>query len=92
MCKFRKIWTEGQPPLSWNHELWLCDRRTGSIPDTPRAGGEVGTLAYYAPWADVVMFFGSYSPNNSLYELGQATSGNEQIQSLEGTITIEAVL
>jgi len=36
------------------------------------------------------MFFGSYSPNGSLYELGQAASGSEQIHLLEGTITIEA--
>lgn len=59
--------------------------------DAPKAGGEAGTLAYYEPWADVVMFFGSYSPNDSLYELGQMISGSEQIQLLEGTITIETV-
>ena len=57
--------------------------------DTPLAGGEVGTLAYYAPWEDVVLFFGSYSSNRSLYELGQAVSGSEHIHLLNGTITIE---
>lgn len=58
------------------------------VSDAPKAGGKTGTLAYYEPWADVVMFFESYSPNGSLYELGQAVSGSEHIQNLSGTIEI----
>lgn len=58
------------------------------VSDAPKAGGEVGTLAYYEPWADVVMFFESYSPNSSLYELGQVISGSDQIQHLSGNIEI----
>lgn len=72
-----------------NNEKIFYPPQSLDVSDAPKAGGEVGTLAYYAPWADVVMFFGSYSPNSNLYELGQAVSGSEQIQSLEGTITIE---
>ncbi|WFS61913.1 cyclophilin-like fold protein [Pseudodesulfovibrio thermohalotolerans] len=49
-----------------------------------------GTLAYYAPWADVVMFYGSFASASGLYELGEAIKGTESIRSLSGTIRIEA--
>ncbi|MEK0315696.1 cyclophilin-like fold protein [Cohnella sp. 56] len=62
------------------------------ISDAPQAGGGFGVLAYYAPWGDVILFYDDFSPNGSLYELGQAVSGSEHIQSIEeGTITIESV-
>ena len=56
--------------------------------DTPLAAGGAGTLAYYAPWGDVVFFYGEYGENPSLYELGQAVSGAEWISSMTGTVTI----
>ena len=56
----------------------------------PLAQGGAGTLAYYAPWGDVVMFYGDYSENSSLYELGQAVSGEELVSQMAGTVTIEA--
>ena len=59
--------------------------------DTPAAEGGAGTLAYYAPWGDVVMFYGEYSENSSLYELGHVVSGGELIPELAGTVEIEAV-
>ena len=31
-----------------------------NITDTPLADARAGTLAYYAPWGDVVMFYGSF--------------------------------
>ena len=40
---------------------------------------------------DVVMFYGDYNENPSLYELGYAVSGAEQISGMSGTVTIEAV-
>lgn len=43
--------------------------------DAPPAEGGTGTLAYYAPWGDVVMFYGDYNASSSLYELGQVVSG-----------------
>lgn len=60
------------------------------ISDTPQAGMAVGTLAYYAPWGDVVMFYGEYSENPSLYELGHVVSGEELIPDLSGSVIIEA--
>lgn len=59
--------------------------------DTPLAEGGAGTLAYYAPWGDVVLFYDSFSTNGSLYELGEAVSGVENIGQMSGTITVETV-
>ena len=50
--------------------------------------GEAGTLAYYAPWGDVVMFYGSFSPNGALYELGRAVGGMDAIAGLSGAIEV----
>jgi hypothetical protein len=57
--------------------------------DTPQADARVGTLAYYAPWGDVVMFYGSFGSAPGLYGLGHAISGSEYIQGMSGTIRIE---
>ena len=59
--------------------------------DAPPAEGGTGTLAYYAPWGDVVMFYGDYNASSSLYELGQAVSGGDLVGSLSGAITLTAV-
>ncbi len=55
---------------------------------TPAAEGGAGTLAYYAPWGDVVMFYGDYNANSSLYELGEAVSGAGQISQMSGSIEV----
>ena len=57
---------------------------------TPTAAGGAGTLAYYAPWGDVVMFYGDFGENPSLFQLGQVVAGGELVSQLEGTITITA--
>ena len=57
---------------------------------TPLAEGGEGVLAYYAPWGDVVMFYGEFNRNSSLFELGHAVSGREWIADISGVITIEA--
>jgi hypothetical protein len=56
---------------------------------TPQADAQAGTLAYYAPWGDVVMFYGRFGSAAGLYELGHAVSGSEHIQGMSGTIQIE---
>ena len=61
------------------------------ISDSPLAQSGAGTLAYYAPWGDVVMFYGDYNVNSSLYELGHAVSGGELVSEMHGTITVSAV-
>ncbi len=57
--------------------------------NTPRANAKAGTLAYYAPWGDVVMFYGDFGSATGLYELGHAVSGSEHIQEMTGTLHIE---
>ena len=58
---------------------------------TPLAEGGAGVLAYYAPWGDVVLFYDSFSANGSLFALGKAVSGAEDISQMTGTITVETV-
>lgn len=61
------------------------------VADAPHAEGGAGTLAYYEPWGDVVLFYGDYAPNDGLYELGRAVAGAEAIGDLSGELTIAAV-
>lgn len=62
------------------------------VTDTPLAEtGAAGTLAYYEPWGDVVMFYGLFSRNGSLYELGRAVAGEERLAGLSGTIEVALV-
>jgi len=56
---------------------------------TPKADAQAGTLAYYAPWGDVVMFYGSFGSATGLYELGHAVSGSEYMQEMSGELKIE---
>ena len=57
--------------------------------NTPQADAKAGTLAYYAPWGDVVMFYGDFGSAAGLYELGHAISGGEHINKMTGTLRIE---
>ena len=57
--------------------------------NTPLAEGGAGTLAYYRPWGNIVMFYGPFNPNGSLYGLGKAVEGEELISTLTGTLRIE---
>lgn len=60
--------------------------------DTPLVkSAKNGTLAYYAPWGDVVMFYDRFGAASGLYELGHAISGAEHIRNLSGTIQIGIV-
>lgn len=74
-----------------NNEKIFYPANELSTKDTPLARSGVGTLAYYAPWGNVVMFYRDFSSNSSLYRLGQAVSGGELIGELSGTITVEKV-
>ena len=61
-----------------------------NVTDTPLARDvQPGALAYYAPWGDVVMFYGSFGSAAGLYELGRAVSGGAYVKGLSGTIRIE---
>jgi len=56
---------------------------------TPRADSTAGTLAYYAPWGDVVMFYKPFGSASGLYKLGEAIEGADNIRGMSGTITVE---
>ncbi|WP_204936630.1 cyclophilin-like fold protein [Methanococcus maripaludis] len=60
--------------------------------NTPLANAKTGTLAYYAPWGDVVMFYGNFGTAGGLYELGNVVSGGEHIKNISGTITIKKIV
>lgn len=83
-----------QLPLTTNVEPFSNNEMTFYPPDkldtadTPLSGGKAGSLSYYAPWGDVVMFYAPCTPNNSLYELGDVVSGKENIEKLAGEITV----
>ncbi|WP_394919649.1 cyclophilin-like fold protein [uncultured Robinsoniella sp.] len=61
------------------------------IEQTTFAAETPGTLAYYAPWGNVVLFYGECDGAGGLYELGEAVSGAEQIETLSGEIQIDKV-
>ena len=62
------------------------------VTDAPLAEtGAAGTLAYYEPWGDVVMFYGSFSPSGALYELGRAVDGAGAISGFSGAIEVALV-
>ena len=47
-----------------------------------------GTLAYFSPWGNVVMYYGAAPQYPGLYILGEAVEGAENISNLTGEITI----
>ena len=59
--------------------------------NTPSAEGPAGTLAYFEPWGNVVMYYGSFGRYRGLYDLGRAVSGGENIKNLTGEISVAKV-
>jgi hypothetical protein len=72
-----------------NNEKIFYPPKKLNTANTPQADANAGTLAYYAPWGDVVMFYGDFGSARGLYELGQAVSGVEHINEMTGTLRIE---
>ena len=62
-----------------------------NISNTPSAEGPAGTLAYFEPWGNVVMYYGSFGRYSGLYDLGIAVSGGEHIKELKGEISVTRV-
>ena len=71
-----------------NEKIFYPPRKLNTS-DTPQANAKAGTLAYYAPWGDVVMFYEHFGSASGLYELGNAVSGSEHISGMTGTIQVE---
>ena len=60
-----------------------------STDNTPLANAQNGTLAYYAPWGDVVLFYDDFGKASGLYELGFVVSGKEHIKNILGEVEIK---
>lgn len=58
--------------------------------DVSEGGGPAGTLAYFSPWGNVVMYYSPCGSYPSLYILGEAIEGTENIEDLSGTIMVTA--
>ncbi len=86
-----------QLPLTAEIEDFSTNEKVFYPPDkldtaeTPLADAGKGTLAYYAPWGDVVMFYDRFGSGGGLYALGQAVSGEDLIETFSGTAEITAV-
>lgn len=72
-----------------NEKIFYPPKKLNTSDTPPAEGGRAGTLAYYAPWGDVVMFTKGFTPAPGLYELGHVTSGSEHMAEMSGTIQIE---
>ncbi|MBR2561828.1 MAG: hypothetical protein IKE31_06745 [Eubacterium sp.] len=88
---------EAQLPLSVDTEPY-SDNEIVFQPEKPldtengiEGGGTEGYLGYFAPWNNVVMYYGDFEEYPGLYILGKAVSGAESIREVKGRITIEAV-
>lgn len=71
-----------------NEKIFYPSKKLNTT-NTPKANAKTGTLAYYAPWGDVVMFYGDFGSAAGLYELGHAVAGSEYIKEMAGTLRIE---
>ena len=71
-------------------EKVFCPPEALDVCDAPLANADTGSLYYYAPWKDVVMFYDYFGEGNQLYELGQAIPGKDSIEKLAGVITVTA--
>ncbi len=71
-----------------NEKIFYPPNRLNTI-NTPSAAGPAGTLAYFEPWGNVVMYYRRFGAYPGLYELGHAISGSESIENLRGEIKID---
>lgn len=72
-----------------NEKIFYPPEKLDTANTPPARDVQPGTLANYAPWGDVVMFYGPAAPAAGLYELGHAIEGGELIGMLSGTILLE---
>lgn len=59
-----------------------------SVAGVKIAAAKEGTLAYYEPWGDVVLFYKNFGTADGLYELGSAIAGIGRISHLSGEIML----
>lgn len=59
--------------------------------NTPIAYAVKGTLAYFAPWGNMTVFYKDYGQGTDLYEIGHILSGQEDLSDLSGTVEINKI-
>ena len=59
--------------------------------DVIESDGPLGTLAYFSPWGNVVMYYSECGKYPGLYILGGAIEGEDNIEKLSGTIEVTAL-
>ena len=72
---------------SHNEKIFYPSKKL-DVSNTPMAKGPAGTLAYYEPWGDVVIYYDDCGGASGLYALGEAILGVDQISQLSGSIKI----
>ena len=83
-----------QLPLTLDISDYARQEKTFSPPrklDTSGAqpdDGSRGTLAYFAPWNTVVLFYKDSGPYSWRYGLGTCTQGADAIEKLRGRVSI----
>ncbi len=73
---------------SSNEKIFYPPKKLATA-NTPLADAKAGTLAYFAPWGNVVMFYDRFGSYKGLYALGEAVAGGEYIKQVSGTIKVE---
>lgn len=56
--------------------------------DMIESDGPFGTLAYFSPWGNVVMYYSECGEYPGLYIMGEAIKGADLIEKLSGTISV----
>ena len=74
-----------------NEKIFYPPKKLG-VAGTPLADAKTGTLAYYAPWGDVAVFYRNFGSATGLYELGHVVSGGENLSAMSGIIEIDIAL
>lgn len=72
-----------------NEKIFYPPKKLKTVNTPLVKSASVGTLAYYAPWGNVVMFYGSFGSAAGLYELGRAVQGGEHIRNLSDALHME---
>ena len=85
------IFTLNESDYSNNEKIFYPSKSLATKNTPLLSSGQEGTLGYFSPWKNVVMYYDRCGSYNGLYVLGEAIKGKENIKNLSGTILIEKV-
>ena len=73
-----------------DNEITFHPARELDTSDGLTGGGTAGMLGYFAPWNNVVLYYGDFEAYPGLYILGEVTEGEEYISELTGEVQLLA--